>query len=77
MRILTQLRCVLYILNTFLYQPRAYAAYHIIKKKTFRSPGLFENRTKHKNSEHIKEEVGKPSVHKHVSDKLRRIKIAG
>ena len=72
---LAQFRYVLNILNPFLNESCTDTAKDIVKQETFGAPGLFENRSEHKNGKHIKENVAESAVHKHISDKLCRIKV--
>ncbi len=66
---------ILDILYSFLDKSRTDTAENIVEEETFGSPGLFENRSEHENSKHIKENVAESAVHKHISDKLCRIKV--
>ena len=46
----------------------------VIDDKSFWSPGIFYRTTKHPNREHIKEQMAKTTMHKHVSNQLERLK---
>ena len=56
--VVAKLRYILNILHSFLDKSRTDTAENIVKEETFGSPGLFENRSEHKNGKHIKETCG-------------------
>ena len=55
--VVAKFRYILNILYPFLDKSRTDTAENIVKEETFGSPGLFENRSEHKNGKHIKENV--------------------
>ena len=73
--VMAQFRHILDVLHSFLDESCTDAAGDIVKQETFRSPGSFENRAEHENSEHIEEDVAEPAVHEHISDELRQVEV--
>jgi len=54
---------------------RADACQQIIGEEPTASPNLFDRRSEHPNSEHVEEDVGKPTVHELIGDELKKTKI--
>ena len=65
------------ILHEFLNKSCANAAYKVIEQKTLRPPYLFQNTAEHPYGEHIEEQMGKSSMHEHISNQLCCIEVSG